>query len=104
MPGPTTVCDRGRAWPSRSRTQGEAFGGTKGETEDAEMRRSGLVRLEVFLASAADRTEPVVGDLLERRPGRDAAVGVAHLGVVDEAAGDADPLLRGDGLAHRAEI
>jgi hypothetical protein len=27
-----------RPWPSRSRTQGEAFGGAKGEPEDEEMR------------------------------------------------------------------
>jgi len=33
-----SACDRWRAWPSRSRTQGEAFGGAKGESEDAEMR------------------------------------------------------------------
>ena len=35
-----SACNRGRAWPSRSRTQGEAFGGAKGEPEDAEMRRA----------------------------------------------------------------
>jgi hypothetical protein len=29
-----------RAWPSNSRTQGEAFGGAKGEPEDAEVRRA----------------------------------------------------------------
>lgn len=34
----TTARDWGWAWPSRSRTQGEAFGGAKGEPEDAEMR------------------------------------------------------------------
>ncbi len=33
-----STCDRGRAWPSRSRTQGAAFGGAKGKSEDAEMR------------------------------------------------------------------
>ena len=49
---------------------------------------------EVGLARAADRAEPVVGDVLERRAGRDAAVGVALGGVVDEPAGLADPLLR----------
>ena len=32
------AADWRRAWPSRSRTQGEAFGGAKGEPEDAEMR------------------------------------------------------------------
>jgi hypothetical protein len=34
----TTGCDWGRAWPSRSRTQGAALGGAKGKPEDAEMR------------------------------------------------------------------
>src|SRR3954469_5539161 len=33
-----TRCDWGRAWPSRSRTQGAAFAGGKGKPEDAEMR------------------------------------------------------------------
>jgi hypothetical protein len=32
------AADWRRAWPSRSRTQGEAFGGAKGKPEDAEMR------------------------------------------------------------------
>jgi hypothetical protein len=32
------ACDWGRARPSRSRTQGAAFGGAKGKPEDAEMR------------------------------------------------------------------
>ena len=41
-----SACDRGRAWPSRSRTQGEAFGGAKGEPEDAEMRRARRVTRE----------------------------------------------------------
>jgi len=31
----------GRDWPSRSRRQGEAFGGAKGKPEDDEMRRPG---------------------------------------------------------------
>jgi hypothetical protein len=30
--------DRGRAWPSRSRAQGAAFGGAKGKPEDEEIR------------------------------------------------------------------
>jgi hypothetical protein len=30
------ACARGRARSSRSRTQGEAFGGAKGEPEDAD--------------------------------------------------------------------
>src|SRR3954471_2343244 len=33
-----TRCDWGRAWSSRSRTQGAAFAGGKGKPEDAEMR------------------------------------------------------------------
>jgi len=37
------ACDRWRAWPSSSRTQGEAFGGAKGEPEDAEMRSATCV-------------------------------------------------------------
>jgi len=34
------ACAWGRAWSSRSRTQGAAFGGAKGKSEDAEMRRA----------------------------------------------------------------
>src|SRR5688500_10690014 len=56
-----------------------------------------LVRLalegrEIGLPRAADRAVPVLGDVLERRPRIDAAVGVALFGVVDETAGLADPL------------
>jgi len=40
MAGFRSACDRGCAWPSRSRTQGAAFGGAKGKPEDAEMRRA----------------------------------------------------------------
>src|SRR3977135_1770010 len=36
----TATCDWGRAWPSRSRTQGAVLGGAKGKPEDAEMRRA----------------------------------------------------------------
>jgi hypothetical protein len=36
----TAACAWERARPSRSRTQGEAFGGAKGETEDEDMRRA----------------------------------------------------------------
>ena len=50
-----------------------------------------LVGLEVFLASAADRAEPRVGDIPERRPGRDSAVGIALGGVIDVAARIAEP-------------
>ena len=38
-----SACDRGFARPSNSRTQDEAFGGAKGESEDAEMRRAGRI-------------------------------------------------------------
>src|SRR6266511_188372 len=38
MPGLVVTCARWRDWPSRSRTQGEAFGGAKGKPEDEEMR------------------------------------------------------------------
>ena len=37
------TCDWGRARPSRSRTQGAAFGGAKGKPEDAEMRSAARV-------------------------------------------------------------
>jgi hypothetical protein len=36
----TATCDWGRAWPSRSRTQGAALGGAKRKPEDEEMRRA----------------------------------------------------------------
>jgi hypothetical protein len=35
---PTAACDLGRAWSSRSRTQGAGLGGAKFKPEDAEMR------------------------------------------------------------------
>src|SRR3954447_6728582 len=54
-----------------------------------------VVGREVGLASAADRAEPVGGDVVEGRSGRDAAVRVPVGGVVDESTGLADPLLRG---------
>src|SRR4029453_4508303 len=65
---------------------------------------SGLVDLEVLLAGAADRAEPVVRDVLEGRAGRDAPVGVTLGGVVDESTRRADPLLRAGccGLVHGA--
>ena len=59
-----------------------------------------LVRSEVALSGAAHGTEPGVGDVVEGRARRDAPVGVSVGGVVDEAAGIADPLLRGCRLAH----
>jgi hypothetical protein len=33
-------CKWGCAWPSKSRTQGEAFGTAKGKPEDEEVRRA----------------------------------------------------------------
>jgi hypothetical protein len=38
-----STSDRGFARTSNSRTQGEAFGGAKGEPEDDEMRRAGRI-------------------------------------------------------------
>src|SRR3954454_19052137 len=59
-----------------------------------------LVRDEVLLPGPAHGAEPRVGDVVERRARRDAAAGVALDGVVDEAAGLADPELRGGRLRH----
>src|SRR4051812_45635364 len=50
-----------------------------------------LERAEVRGAGAADRAEPVFGDVLESGAGRDAPVRVADRGVVDEPAAVADP-------------
>jgi hypothetical protein len=61
-----------------------------------------VVGLEVLLPRAADGAEPVVRDVVERGSGRDAAIGVALRGVVDEPAGRAHPELCGDGLVHGA--
>jgi 8-oxo-dGTP pyrophosphatase MutT (NUDIX family) len=62
-----------------------------------------LVEREVALARSAHRAEPGVGDVLERGPDGDAAVGVAFLGVIDVAAGLADPALEGLGV-HGGEV
>src|ERR1700738_2117559 len=81
--------------------------GSVGIQASAEVRteRSVFVRDEVALARSADRTKPGVGDVLERCPARDAAVGIAVLGVVDVAAGLADPALEGlGGGAHTSQI
>jgi hypothetical protein len=43
MIGSPARCDRGRARPSGSRTQGAAFAGGKGKPEDAEARSAGCV-------------------------------------------------------------
>src|SRR5262249_24332542 len=56
--------------------------------------RSVLVWLEVRLARSAHGAEPVVGDVLEGGSGRNAAVRVPIVLVVDEPARVADPLLR----------
>jgi len=46
------TCAWWRAWPSRSRTQGEAFGGAKGEPEDEEMRSAtGVIQVCVVVES-----------------------------------------------------
>ena len=70
-------------------------------------RLRGYVGLEVGLAHAAQRAGPVVGDVVEARAGRQAAVGIALGLVVDQAAGAADELrpgqagrIGGDGCAR----
>src|SRR5205807_7516524 len=53
MAGPTAARARGRARPSSSRTQGDALGGTKGESEDTEMRRySRVIRVRGVVGPA----------------------------------------------------
>jgi len=42
----------GRTGPSRSRTQGEAFGGAKGEPEDDEMRWKGAASRRARIAGS----------------------------------------------------
>src|SRR3954454_20495976 len=54
-----------------------------------------LVGREVGLPGAAVRAEPITGNVVEGRAGRDSAVGVALSGIVDEPARLADPLLNG---------
>src|SRR4051794_13255682 len=66
--------------------------------------RSVLVQDEVALARTADRTEPGLGNVLERRSRRDSAVGIAVDRVVDESAGLADPLLRRFRCAHARKV
>src|SRR3954462_10513349 len=65
-------------------------------------RRGGSVleEAEIGLAGPADGAEPVIGDVLERRPRRDAAVGIAVGGVIDEPSRLADPLLGGTRRGH----
>src|SRR5258707_1112068 len=69
------ACDRRRGWPSRSRTQGAAFGGAKGKPEDAEMRcattviracgRLGSI-ISVSVAIVGGRPEPAHRGVLAR--------------------------------------
>jgi hypothetical protein len=48
----TAPSDWWRPWPSRSRTQGEAFGGAKGKPEDEEMRSAtGVIQAGVVVGS-----------------------------------------------------
>src|SRR3954451_9346076 len=65
---------------------------------------AGLQRAEVGGAGTADGAEPVPGDVLELRSGRDAAVGIADRGVVDEAAALADPESRFRGRGHTGSL
>src|SRR4051812_8251875 len=72
-----SACTRGRAWPSRSRTQGEAFGGAKGEPEMRSARRvigcagirgrssttGGRDRFRLVRQRVAGRLRAVGGDL-----------------------------------------
>src|ERR1700744_1233619 len=74
----------GRALNRRRGPQGKP--GAEPTPRAARVAGSVLVRREVGLASAAHRTEPGVGDVLELGAGRDPAIGVALFGVVDEPA------------------
>src|SRR6185295_19673867 len=70
-------------------------------------RGSSLARLqgpEVARPRSADGAEPVLGDVLEARAGRDPAVGVADRGVVDEPTALADPEGRLGGRGHRRKL
>ena len=94
---------QGRSSQDARQRAGEPPSPALRQPRTARGRRTGalaLVGLEVPLARSADRAEPVVRDVREGGAGRDAAVGVALLGVVDEPAGGADPLL---GLRHRRD-
>src|SRR3954464_13780895 len=69
-------------------------GGTQGVKGLSTLDLVTLVeQLEVALARAADRTEPIVGDVGELRARGDAAIGIPFGRVVDEPAGDADVTL-----------
>src|SRR4051794_22757869 len=75
---------------------------TRSSSGGSPRRRGGSVleEAEIGLAGPADGAEPVIGDVLERRPRRDAAVGIAVGGVIDEPARLADPLLGGTRRGH----
>ena len=69
----------------------------------AARNRLRVIRFEVGLGDAAQRTRPVIGDIVETRAGGEAAVGIALGLVVDKAAGAADeraPHERDDDGAH----
>src|SRR3954452_9287423 len=59
MVGSAPACARGRARSSRSRTQGEAFGGAKGEPEDADPAPiSRVIRARGVVESAISGSGP----------------------------------------------
>src|SRR5438477_12014570 len=84
MTDPAAACARGRARPSSSRPQGDALGGTKGEPEDAEMRRySRGIRVRGVVGSVipgSGRGADVLARLLRGRLAE--AGGAASLGLL----------------------
>ena len=77
----------GRAAPAGHPLAGSGFG-----ARAQGLQAGRLVGREVGLGDAAQRAGPVLGDVLEARAGRQAAVGVALGFVVDPATGVADEL------------
>jgi hypothetical protein len=66
--------DWSRVWPSRSRRQGEAFGGAKGEPEDEEMRRAMRgIQMCLVMRPAIFLTESPYGQCADRTSGRTCA-------------------------------
>lgn len=49
-------------------------------------------RLEIVLADGAHGTDPIFGQILERRARLNSAVGIANFGIIDVAADDANVL------------
>src|SRR5687768_12680073 len=110
MSDPTALCGRGRAWRSRSRTQGEAFGGAKGEPEDVEMRRATrVIRMRVVVGSIIEagtlqrvrragfgHTAPPVGAEFSHRRGLAVGVATALIGLATAGCG------AGTVIDHRA--